>query len=390
MENNKPDKKPNVIPNIPQEDLIKQANQTGDAIAKQFVEEQKEEGIDVKPLMSESEFAAAMEMAKRRDEEQARIKSGSKIIRPELVDNDGNHPDIEVSYGNEQLEEENNKSYDNISKSESNDISKPQTISFSKPDLNEYVEPVKTNPTIEDPFDMIPLPSEGLIYPHKKTHIKVAYMNASDEDILTNPNLLESGKMLDVLFERKIKEPGINYKDLHVGDRNAIMLWLRATAYGNDYPVELFDPKTEEPFKMTVDLSKLKTKNLKVKPGNDGLFSLKLSTGDIIKYKLLTIYDEELIENHTEQLAKSKAKVYDINTFALKRHVVAVNDNTDRDYVERFVEIMRIVDSRTLKKTINEIESGIDMRINVRTPGGESITTFLPLNLSFFWPDFGT
>jgi hypothetical protein len=36
-----------------------------------------------------------------------------------------------------------------------------------------------------------------------------------------------------------------------------------------------------------------------------------------------------------------------------------------------------------------EIDCGIDLNITVPTPGGGSVATFLPLNLKFFWPNFG-
>ena len=48
---------------------------------------------------------------------------------------------------------------------------------------------------------------------------------------------------------------------------------------------------------------------------------------------------------------------------------------------------LRIRDSKELKNYIAEIESGIDLEIEVGTPGGGTIKTFLPLNYRFFWPD---
>ena len=57
---------------------------------------------------------------------------------------------------------------------------------------------------VEIPYDIIPLPSEGVLYPGKKPTIEVEYLTAMDENILTSPNLLQSGKFLDVLMERKI------------------------------------------------------------------------------------------------------------------------------------------------------------------------------------------
>jgi len=57
----------------------------------------------------------------------------------------------------------------------------------------------------EAPFDVLELPSKGLLYPGKSSTVKVEYLTASDENILTSPNLIRSGKVLDVLIERKIK-----------------------------------------------------------------------------------------------------------------------------------------------------------------------------------------
>jgi hypothetical protein len=50
---------------------------------------------------------------------------------------------------------------------------------------------------------------------------------------------------------------------------------------------------------------------------------------------------------------------------------------------------MRVGDAKELREYIDSIDCGVDLRITVRTPGGGSVTTFLPLNLKFFWPNFG-
>ena len=82
------------------------------------------------------------------------------------------------------------------------------------------------------PFDVIPLPSKGLLYPGQEGTVKVEYMTAMDENVLTSPNLIKSGKVLDMLMERKVKQSPVPIEKLLVGDRNAIMIWLRATGYG--------------------------------------------------------------------------------------------------------------------------------------------------------------
>ena len=111
----------------------------------------------------------------------------------------------------------------------------------------------------ETPFDVLELPSKGLLYPGKPSTVKVEYLTAADENVLTSPNLIRSGKVLDVLIERKIKSKEIPMSSLLVGDRNAIMIWLRATGYGEMYPVKMTDPTTFEEFETEIDLTTLKT-----------------------------------------------------------------------------------------------------------------------------------
>jgi hypothetical protein len=49
---------------------------------------------------------------------------------------------------------------------------------------------------------------------------------------------------------------------------------------------------------------------------------------------------------------------------------------------------LRVGDAKAFNEYVEKIESGVDLNITVGTPGGGSVTTFLPLNISFFWPNF--
>ena len=96
----------------------------------------------------------------------------------------------------------------------------------------------------EPAFDVLPLPSKGIFYPQVdgKTvdTIKVYHLTAEDESIMTSPNLIRSGNLLDVLLEKKCK-CAIPVNKLLVGDRLAILIYLRATME-QMYKVELTDP----------------------------------------------------------------------------------------------------------------------------------------------------
>jgi hypothetical protein len=251
---------------------------------------------------------------------------------------------------------------------------------------NEQIKQI-SEPQYNAAFDLLPLPSEGKLYKNKKSSVKVAYMTAADENILTSPNLLESGEFLEILINRKLLEPNLRYKDLHIGDRNAIMLWLRATSYGEMYPVTLLD-KNNSPFDTEIDLSALKVKKLNIEPDDEGYFGFKLPVSKSnIKFKLFTVGDVMDIEAMIEMDTKNESIVNNTLTYTLEKHIVDIDGNRDRGYIKDFIQNMRIRDSKELREYINSIDCGVDLEIEARTPGGESVKTFLPLNLGFFWPD---
>tara|TARA_R110001592_G_scaffold19593_1_gene80149 strand:- start:2972 stop:3730 length:759 start_codon:yes stop_codon:yes gene_type:complete len=239
------------------------------------------------------------------------------------------------------------------------------------------------------PFDMISLPSKGILYPGCDETIKVEYMTAEDENILTSPNLLQSGKVLDVLLDRKIKEKGISSKDLLLGDRNAIMVFLRSTSYGEMYPVKLTDPTTQKEFETEINLSELKIKNLGATPDENGNFSFDLiRTKKKIKFRLLTTRDEEDLIKGEERRAKIyKGDVSNLLTSRLSKQIVEVEGTTDKSYIQQFVQYMPAGDSLELRKYMDDIEPGIDLRVDVEAPSGAGFRSLVPITVRFFWPN---
>lgn len=267
---------------------------------------------------------------------------------------------------------------------------KPKEIEEPKGNdvVNSYIDNI-SQPDFNTAFDIIPMPSGGLIYKNKKAAFRVAYMTAADEDILTSPNLLASGKFLEILINRKLLEQHIRYRDLHVGDRNAIMLWLRATSYGHMYPIMLLD-ENDNTFETEVNLNELKTKPLGATPDAEGLFTIVLSmTKSEVKFKLLSVNDIDEIQELVDADKATGSPLNKTNTYKLKRHIVEVNGNRDRAAINNFVDSMRIGDSTEFRNYSDKIESGIELNISVRTPGGGTVNTFLPLNVNFFWPNLG-
>src|SRR6056300_578593 len=99
------------------------------------------------------------------------------------------------------------------------------------------------------PHDVVPLPSGGLFYKNKKKALKVGYLTAQDENILISTT--NNKNIIQTLLRSKIYETDIHVDDLLESDVEAIMIFLRNTAFGPEYIFNLLDPKTNKKFEST-------------------------------------------------------------------------------------------------------------------------------------------
>lgn len=239
------------------------------------------------------------------------------------------------------------------------------------------------------PYDLVPLPSEGILYPNKKDTLKVEYLTASKENILTSPNLIRSGKVLDKLMEMCVKDTDIKIEDLLTGDRNAIMIFLRVTGYGNMYPVKITDPESGEEFETKVNLSKLESKSLGAKPDENMEFDFFLpKLKKKIKFKLLTSKDEQEIIKKVDALSKLNGNtgISTLLTTRLSRMIRQIEDKRDNIYIQQFVENMPASDSLAFRLYIDKIEPGIDLEYEFESPSGRVFKQQVPINVDFFFP----
>jgi len=237
------------------------------------------------------------------------------------------------------------------------------------------------------PTEIIELPSKGLVYPEDNAlssgKIEMKYMTAKEEDILSNQSYIQKGVVLDKLLQSLIVSK-INYQDLIVGDKNAIMIAARVLGYGKDYE---FEYKGE---KVMVDLSLLDNKpfdETSISQGqNEFSFTLP-NSGAIITYKLLTHKDEMAIEAELRGLKKiNKNASPDVST-RLKYMIISVNGDSDRKVVREFVDTYFLAqDARSFRKHVADKQPDVDLTAQVDLIDGvEDIE--IPITVNFFWPD---
>lgn len=87
------------------------------------------------------------------------------------------------------------------------------------------MEDFRLDPTIS--YDIVELPSQGIYYTNKKKTVRVSYLTASDENILSSPNFIATNTTTDELLKRKILDKDIMVEDLVEEDRMAIMVFLK-------------------------------------------------------------------------------------------------------------------------------------------------------------------
>lgn len=300
----------------------------------------------------------------------------------------------------------------------------------------EYI-PSKGSYNPEAAFDVIPLPSNGEAYKDKIAKMPVAYLTAYDENMIFSPNLYRDNLVIDYILQEKLLSKAIDPMDLLEGDRDAIILFLRASGYGNEYPITATDNITGKEFDTVVDLSTLKYKEFNLKGDSNGWFPFTLPQSGIeIKFRFPTHRDKVMLEKMQEteenitkkNVIKNYVDTLDVyiesdneiskdekikirqairtienwgesideeNTLKfnhtltnrLNMLIMSVDGITDKKYIYDFIKKMSVRDSSALRKYIQENEPGVDYNIEIKRPeslGGGSMKTFLQLDQFLF------
>ena len=234
------------------------------------------------------------------------------------------------------------------------------------------------------PTEVVELPSKGLLYSEesglKSGKVEMKYMTAKEEDILTNQSYISKGVVLDKLMQSLIVSK-INYDELLVGDKNAIMVAARILGYGSEYK---FDYNGEE---QIVDLSLLENKEIDENlfaNGNKFEFTLPHSKNHIT-FKLLNHKDEKNIQRELDGLKKINKDNTPELTTRLKHMITSVEGKSETKDIREFVDNYLLAkDSRALREQLKEIQPDVDLTF---FPDDAETRVNIPIGVSFFWPD---
>lgn len=241
------------------------------------------------------------------------------------------------------------------------------------------------------PTEMVSLPSKGLLYEPDNIlasgSVEMKYMTSREEDILTNANYISQGIVIDKLLQSMIVTK-INYDDLLIGDKNAILVAARILGYGKDYSFEYIPKNGRDSVKATIDLTQIKEKEMPtdiVKQGVNEFDFAFPQTGNVCTFKLLTLGDNKKIEAELKGLKKiHPLETFDVST-RFKYMITSVNGQREQKIIREFVDDQLLTkDAKALREYIRSISPDIELKYY---PEDTEEGIEVPIGTDFFWPN---
>jgi len=268
-------------------------------------------------------------------------------------------------------------------------IQAPQVASNSNPNVFSFVTPT----------EFVDLPSKGKFYPeghplHNVAEVEIKHMTAKEEDILADQVLLKKGLAFDRLLQSIVVDKSIKIEDLLIGDKNAIMIAARSTGYGPDYDTKMICPVCLEHGRHTFNLDEAKVKHLEGLQDYEATLTEKNTIlfktpklGVLVECQFLNGLDEKKLTanaNRRKKLNLPGSGLID----QLKAIIVSVNNNSDRRYVESFIEKVPARDSMFIRKAYKHCTPDIEIKEDYACGACGAVTELsLPFTTDFFWPD---
>lgn len=250
------------------------------------------------------------------------------------------------------------------------------------------------------PTELVDLPTGGRYYPEGhplagSDTIEIKQMTAKEEDMLTSRSLLKKGVALDRVLQSLVVDPAINTDTLFVGDRNALIVAARVSAYGTEYNTKVTCPACGTTQEYGFNLTQLESytgEDMAAYVTTDhqnGVFTTILPKTNLeVTFKLLTGTDERRLLKGIEEDRKNKNVHERGVTRQLINMIVGVNGNTTAEAVNYLVNNIPSIDARHLRSAYKAANPNIDLTQHFECSACDYENDLeVPLSADFFWPN---
>lgn len=217
----------------------------------------------------------------------------------------------------------------------------------------------------ERPFGMLSLPSKGLFYKNNNKFLLVGYLTYFEENILTSEMMHEAEIAMPIILEKVIVNNDFDIDEILSCDVQAISMFLRAYAYGNNIEVDIECPHCLKKDKHNIMISNFKSKDIDIVPDENGELSVIVPKyGKIIKIKPRS-YKEEIE-------LKKRGNVKPVENMAF--YIYEFDGERDRREILKKLYSLKLIESREVKKAIFDNLPSIDTKITYNCPSCEKDT----------------
>ena len=247
------------------------------------------------------------------------------------------------------------------------------------------------------PTEFVELPSRGNFYPeghplHNEDTIEIKFMTAKEEDILTSTALIKKGVVLERLINNLLVDKRIKPSSLLVGDRNAIIVAARISAYGNEYETTVTCPDCSEESLNSYDLQQLEHISNCLDPEflnqENIAYDTENHTFNIVLPKSQVTVGTKLMTGRLARSANEQKKEEASVTELLKTIIVSVENNSDKTLINNFVDSMPAMDSKFLRRLYAKLIPNVDMKQEFLCVYCGYVTEMeVPFTAAFFWPE---
>ena len=248
------------------------------------------------------------------------------------------------------------------------------------------------------PTEFVELPSLGKGYAeahplYGQESIEIRFMTAKEKDMLTSETLLKKGVAIERVLQSIVKDKNINVGTLLSGDRNAILISARASAYGKWYKTSINCPHCGAKNKKAFDLYKPAVyhgddfEDYQIETTNKGTYKVTLPYSKlVIECRLLTGDDEVSIIKHAKNKKNKSEQGLLLSQMAL--YIVSVNGYDDQKSILYTIQNMVAADSRYLRSAVKAFTPQIKIVSDFECNScGYEQELEVPFSADFFWPD---
>lgn len=252
------------------------------------------------------------------------------------------------------------------------------------------------------PTEIVDLPSKGLYYQeghplHGKDTIEIRFMTAKDEDTLINQSLLKKGLALEKVLQDIIVDKSIKIEHLLLGDKNAIIIAARKSAYGAEYETKITCPSCGKIQQYTFDLDSygiveplneetLHKFGVSKTENNTFIFDLPILKVPV-EIKLLTGKDENFIAQKTREAQLAKKDLDSLVVLQLRMMIKSINNVTDPNTIAQICEMLPAKDSKIIREVYKQITPNVDLSHDFECKSCSYETRLeVPFTADFFWP----